>query len=410
MTVNGEQVTLLKGIKVLEIANYISGPYAASLLSDLGADVVKIEDPENGDAFRSWGTEERSASFFAFNRGKKSIALNLRSNSAQNLVLQMVEDADVVVENFRPGWLDEHGLGYEAVSSVNPRIIYCQISGFGESGPERDKPAYDGVAQARSGLWSQLSSQERDWQPVGPALADQLCGLFAAYGILGALHQRDQTGRGMLVSTDMVSAALSFLTSSVAEYTVGKKLRGPEDRPRSSQCFGFVGSDGLPFAIHLSSPAKFWRSLLKVTGRESLDDDSRFNTRRLRVVNYEELRANLASVFATAPRQLWIAKLEAEGVPVAPINNLAEVLEDPQILHNQVIRIFGEGGRQAALVGSAVRFGLGGEYLGPAGGQRAEPFRGEDTEDVLASLGLTSEEIDDLVQSGAVGDFRKQSA
>jgi crotonobetainyl-CoA:carnitine CoA-transferase CaiB-like acyl-CoA transferase len=401
--VEKNNIQLLRGIKVLEVANFISGPYAATLLGDLGAEVVKVENPESGDAFRSWGTEDRSASFFAFNRGKKSIAMNLRTEAAQKIVLRLASEADVFVENFRPGWLDEHGLGYEAVSRVNPRIIYCQISGFGESGPDRDKPAYDGVAQARSGLWSHLSSREQEWIPVGPPIADQLSGLFAAYGILAAMFQREQTGEGMLVSTDMVSAALGFLTSSVAEYTVGGKVRGPYDRPRGSQCFGWECSDGKAFAVHLSSPTKFWQGLLLVAGRPELNDDERFNTRRLRVINYEALRLELATVFATAPRQHWIEKLEEANVPVAPINDIAEVLEDPQVLHNRVIRSFGQGDRHATLVGSPIRFGRSGEYLGPEGGERAEPFRGEDTRAVLESLGFGVSEIDELARTGAIG-------
>lgn len=403
-----EGIELLRGIKVLEIGNFISGPYAAALLGDLGADVVKVENPENGDAFRSWGTEERSPAFFAFNRGKKSVALNLRSKDAQDVALRLASAADVVIENFRPGWLDDHGLGYDSVSGINPRIVYCQISGFGESGPDRDKPAYDGVAQAKSGLWSHLSSHEQEWIPVGPPIADQLAGLFAANGILAALFQREQTGKGMLVNTDMVSAALGFMTSSIAEYTVNRKVRGPYDRPRGSQCFGFECNDGKAFAVHLSSPAKFWEGLISVAGRRDLNEDERFRTRRLRVENYEQLRCELAQVFVQEPRDHWIKLLEEASVPVGPINNVAEVLDDPQVIHNKVIRYFGSGDRRTQLVGSPIRFGRAGVYIGPEGGDRAEPFRGEDTEEVLGTLGYSSEEIGLLSASGAIGILRPE--
>src|SRR4051812_37011875 len=184
----------LEGIVVLEVASFIAGPYAGMLLADLGAQVIKVEGPD-GDPFRGWDTGAESASFWAYNRGKRGIVLNLREPAALEVMRRLIARADVLLENMRPGAMDRLGLGFGQVSAMNPRLVYTSITGFGSTGPYRDRPAYDGIGQALSGLLSLLSERETI-QPIGPNFSDSLAGLFAAYGVLGALVARARTGKG----------------------------------------------------------------------------------------------------------------------------------------------------------------------------------------------------------------------
>jgi len=322
----------LEGIKVLELGNFISGPYGACLLADLGAEVIKVENPQGGDPFRGWDLGGDQPNFWAFNRGKKSVTLNLQTAEGKEIFYRLVKDADVVLENYRPGVTKKLGIDYDTLKKINERVICCSITGTGPTGPYVNRPAYDTVGQGLGGMLSVLMDP-KDPKPIGPAYADHLSGLFAALGILGALAARAKTGRGQQVDATMAGAVLGFLNAPATEALARGKAPDPYTRPRQSQTYAFLGSDGLPFAIHLSSPQKFWEGLCHAAGHPELIEDPRFKTRPDRRKNYDELHRTFAAIFREKPRAHWLERLEANDVPHTPVYNLLEVFEDPQIKH-----------------------------------------------------------------------------
>lgn len=390
---------MLSGIRVLEMANVISGPYGGMLLADLGAEVIKVEMPGTGDPFRNWAGEGDGVrpAFAAFNRGKKSVTVNVKAEEGRELYLHLASEADVVLDNFRPGTLDKMGVGYEAICRTNPEVIYCAASGMGPVGPYRDRPTYDAIAQAMSGLWSQLTDIE-DPEPVGPPLSDQLTGMFTAYGILGALVSRLLNGKGRKIDVSMLGASLAFQPLAVADYMLSGTVADKSSRPRLSQSYTFVGKDGLAFAVHLSSPPKFWKALLDTLDRADLAEDTRFAKKADRVAHYDELRAELQKEFRHRPREEWLDLLVANDVPAGPIYTIKEALDDPQVKALDMVRTFGEGTRATPLVGYGV------DYAGkPADeAKRPVPELGEHTEEILERLGYDHKAIAALRKAGAV--------
>lgn len=322
----------LEGIRVVEVASYVTGPLAAVLLADLGADVVKIEEPERGDPFRAWGGGNYSPTFCSLNRNKKSVALDLRTGAGRAALLQLLDAADVLIENHRPDVANRLGFGYEAVRSRNPRLVYCSITGFGSTGPYRDRPGYDTIGQAMSGLLSLLTDLDHP-APVGISLADHLTGLYACYGILGALMARERTGEGQRVDTSLLQATVSFLGENAARYFATGQMPQRESRVHLAQVYAFTAGDGRPIVIHLSSPRKFWEQLTEAVGHPEWRDDPRFSTYRARQEHYRDLSAELAQVFTTAARAEWLERLSRHDVPCAPLNTLEEVFRDPQVQH-----------------------------------------------------------------------------
>ena len=379
---------LLTGIQVLEVATVISGPYAGMVLSDYGADITKIEPP-GGDPFRYWGgtAQAHSAHFEALNRGKKSIALDLKSEDGRRVFLDMCVDADVVLENFRPGALDRLGLGYEVLQQRNPRLVYCGISGMGLRGPDFRKPAYDAVVQAKSGFWSQLVSLDEP-EVIGPPVIDQVTGLFAACAVTSALVNRNATGTGGRVSVSMLEAALAFQPLAVAEYLDNGTTSDAYSRAHYSQSYGFVTADGKPVAIHLSSREKFWLGLTKALGREELASDPRFSTPERRIENYDLLSETLAEEFGRSPRAAILESLYQHDVPCSPINDIAEALNDPQVEALGIVREFDTGSDEGQR-----RY-----VVAPGTGDEAErrgvaPAYNADAAAVLSRLGYPETEI-----------------
>ena len=321
----------LDGIRVLEFANYVSGPYASMLLADLGAEVIKVETPDGGDPFRGWGRTDYSPSFGAMNRNKKSVTLDLKTEDGQTAARRLALSADVIIENFRPGTMERLGLGYEALAAANPRLIYCSITGFGSQGPYSSRPGYDTVGQAMSGLLAVLTDRKAP-QPMGVSLSDHLAGTFAAYGVLAALMARTTSGRGQKVETSLLQATLSFLGENAAAYFDDGRVPTRASRTHRAQVFAFTAGDGLPFVVHLSSPEKFWRGLLVAIDREALATDTRFKTRPDRVKNYDALVIELSAAFKGKPRADWLKRLEDQDVPSGPINSIDEVFADPQVV------------------------------------------------------------------------------
>jgi len=371
----------LEGIRVIEIASYVSGPYAGMLLGDLGAEVIKIESPEKGDPFRAWGRVEYSPTFGSVNRNKKSVVLDLKTPEGLAAVRALLRSADVLIENFRTGTLERLGLSYEDAARENPRLIWCSITGFGSSGPYVARPGYDTVGQALSGLLSLLTDMKEP-RPMGISLSDHLSGMVACNGILAALIARGRTGKGQRVDTSLLEASISFCGENAARFFENSKVPGRSTRTREAQVYAFVAGDGKPFVVHLSSPAKFWEGLARAAGKPEWIADPRFATREARRENYDAFHEGLAAVFKTAPREHWLQKLLVEDVPSAPIYSLEEVFNDPQVQHL--------GMRQDVphpRVGSVglVRNGLRMSQTPPEI-RSAAPELGEHTEEVLAQL------------------------
>ncbi len=293
----------LEGIRVLELGNFISGPYGAMLLADMGAEVIKVENPKGGDPFRGWDLGGDQPNFWAYNRGKKGITLNLQTPEGKEIFLALAKNADVVLDNYRPGVMKKLGIDYETVSKSNPGVIYLSITGTGPTGPYVKRPAYDTVGQGLGGMLSLLMDAKNP-RPIGPNYADSLSGMFACIGVLGAIAARAKTGKGQQVDTTMAGSTLAFLIAPATDALATGKIPGPYTRPMQSQTYAFTGADGAMFAIHLSSPQKFWEGLCKAAGHPELIDDSRFNTRPNRRKNYNEL----AKVFGESFRRLFQRK------------------------------------------------------------------------------------------------------
>jgi formyl-CoA transferase len=280
----------LAGIRVIEFANYVSGPYAGMLLGDLGADIVKVEEPTKGDPFRGWGRVEYSPTFGSVNRNKKSVTVDLKSEIGKADARDLIRTADVVIENFRVGTMDRLGLGYEAMRAANPGVIWCSITGYGSDGPYAMRPGYDTVGQATSGLLSLLTDIS-DPKPMGISLSDHLAGITATNGILAALIARGRTGRGQLVETSLLESTLSFCGENAARFFENGKVPGRATRTHQAQVYAFTAQDGKAFVVHLSSPTKFWVALTQVAGHPEWVEDPRFKTKETRGKNYDALHA-----------------------------------------------------------------------------------------------------------------------
>lgn len=326
----------LKNIKVLEQGTFITGPCAGMMLADLGADVIKVESPGDGDPYRTYQEGHYSPHFQAYNRNKRSVALNLKSEEDKKIFDELVAEADIFIQNFRPGAAERMGAGYERLSKINPRLVYCSISGFGKDGPYRDRPSYDSVAQALSGFLGIVTDREHP-RFLGPALADSITGIYAAYGALGALVSRETDGKGRLVEVSMLEAMTHFaIEPFTALFALGQAPVGL-DRPRLAQAHILKTRDDKLVAIHLSSPEKFWDELTEAFDALHLREDPRFATRLARIDNYEALGEELNAITRRRDRAEWATIMEKFDVPFAAVNEVAEVVEDPQVNHLNLI-------------------------------------------------------------------------
>jgi len=326
---------VLEGITVLEQGTFITGPAAGMLLADLGANVIKIEQPVTGDPFRAFKGGLYSPHFQTYNRNKRSITLNTKEAEDAKVFDALVRDADVYIQNFRPGAAERLGAGEGRLRALNPRLVYCAISGFGQTGPAAGRPAYDTVAQAASGFLNLLVNPENP-RIVGPAIADALTGFYAAYGILGALVERGRTGVGRSVEVSMLEAMCHFNLDAFTHFFAEGEVMGPYSRPSVSQSYTLKCSDGKWVALHMSSPEKFWRGLAEAIERPEIFEDPRFSSREARIQNQDQLIALLGGIFATRPRAQWCQRLEAQDVPYAPMYDTSEALQDPQARHLQL--------------------------------------------------------------------------
>jgi crotonobetainyl-CoA:carnitine CoA-transferase CaiB-like acyl-CoA transferase len=338
----------LRGVGVVEQGTFITGPCAGMMLADLGADVIKVESPE-GDPYRAYQRGHYSPHFQAYNRNKRGIACDLKQPSDRELFDRLVASADVYIQNFRPGTAERLGAGFKRLRGLNPRLVYCSISGFGADGPYAERPSYDSVAQALSGFLSVVVDPERP-RFLGPALADAITGIYAAFGILGALLERATTGQGRHVEVSMFEAMAHFAVEPFAAYFALGETPKSSDRPRLAQAYILRTADDRLLAIHLSSLEKFWRGLMTAIEAAELGTDARFSERLARIQNYEALGQELDRRFRRRPLADWADRLSANDVPFAPINGIDAVVNDPQARHlGLVVPVEGaiEGGLEA---------------------------------------------------------------
>nr|WP_295469119.1 CoA transferase [Mesorhizobium sp.] len=326
---------ILKDVRVIEMGTYITGPAAGMHLADLGADVIKVEKPETGDPFRAFKGGLYSPHYQTYNRNKRSIALDTAKPDDRAVFHDLIRDADVFIQNFRPGVAEKLGAGEEELHRINPRLVYCAISGFGPTGPARDRPAYDTVAQAAS-AYLRLLTPPTNPRVIGPAIADAVTGHYAALGIVAALLERVSTGKGRRLDISMLEAMCHFNLDSFTHYFSVGEVMGPLSRPMVSQSYTFACSDGKWVAIHLSSPPKFWEGLVESVGLPELMTDPRFAERTARIENQQALIELLRPVFESRSRDEWCDILLKNEVPHSPAYDSNEALEDPQAVHLKI--------------------------------------------------------------------------
>lgn len=323
---------VLDGVTVIELGTMVTAPLVGMALSDMGARVIKVELPGTGDPFRGHGGGGYSPPFVAYNRGKQSVQLDLRSQEGRADLARLLARADVVIENFRPGVFERLGFDTARLDALNPGLVRVSITGFGRGGPYCKRPSYDSVTLALAGVSSLLLDPD-DPRMAGPTIADNVTGMYAVQGVLAALLQRPRTGRGGHVEVNMLEASLAFIPDAFAQYSRAGVVSGPQTRVAISQSYALPCADGRIMVIHLSSVSKFWDGLLAAIDRADLATDPRFETPALRTRNYDALRAELLAVFATAPRADWEQRLTAHEVPCAPLHRIDEVRSDPQVQH-----------------------------------------------------------------------------
>lgn len=326
----------LQHVTVLEMGTFITGPATGMLLADLGADVIKIEQPGSGDPFRAFKGGLYSPHYQTYNRNKRSITLNTKDETDLARLDELVERADVFIQNFRPGVADRLNVGAERLRGLNPRLVYCSISGFGADGPDQKRPAFDSVAQAASGFLRLIVNPEHP-RVVGPAIADAMTGFYGALGVLAALTERAETGAGRLVETSMFEAMCHFNLDDFTHFLSADETMGPYSRPHVSQSYVFKCSDEKWLALHMSSPPKFWENLANAVDQPDMLERPEFESREARIANYEAVLAFLKPIFAQKPLAFWCERLLELEVPHSQVREPQDVLDSEQARHLQLL-------------------------------------------------------------------------
>ena len=379
-----KQETALEGIRVIEICNVAAGPYCGMLLADMGADLVKIEHPEGGDTLRSWApiTNGFSENFASLNRNKRSITLNLKNAADIDIARQLIAEADVVLENNRPGVMDRLGLGYEAMKAIHPKLVYCSISAYGQSGPRNQEGGFDLTLQAMSGLMSVTG--EPDGAPVkcGVPVCDFTAGLYAAFSIVSALRAAERDGHGTHIDISMLGATLGIAALQTSQYfgTGINPQKLGSAHPRNAPYQVFRCRDGY-FGMAAGNNS-LWKSVCGVVSRQDLLDDERFLTTASRATHQDSLREILEAIFAAADAEAWLERFRKAGVPCAPINTYSDVLSDAQVAHmNWVQDLSLPNGSQIKTFGSPIRFDSRTSEI-----RKRPPALGEHKAEILAEL------------------------
>lgn len=376
----------LTGIKVVDLTRILSGPFCTMLLGDMGADVIKIEGENEGDPIRKAGAivNDLSWYFASFNRNKRSMALDLRSERGKDILAKLLERADVLVENFRPGVLAEMGFDEARLAQINPRLVVASINGYGSTGPYADRPAFDFVIQAMSGFMSTNGGMEHPALRCGPPITDLVGGLYAAFGIVNALRARDTTGKGQRVEAAMMSSMLSMFAYLTSDYLATGQLapRTGNDHPITSPYGMFSASDG-EIAVAPSTEDVLFR-FLSILGIAHLLSDDRFKTNDLRLVHRQELNLLINQRLKSDTQASWITRLNSGGVPCGRVQNVGEALNDAQMVHQEMVLEVDHPPHGAVkMVGFPVK--LSGT---PCQVRYPAPEHGQHTREILDELGL----------------------
>jgi crotonobetainyl-CoA:carnitine CoA-transferase CaiB-like acyl-CoA transferase len=391
----------LEGIKVIELAQIMAGPTCGMLLADMGADVLKVEKLPGGDDTRSYtepSVNGESAAFMILNRNKRGMAVNLKHPGGLEVVKKLIAGADVVTENYRKGTLEKLGLGYDVLEKINPRLVYCAISGYGRTGPYADKGGFDLIAQGFTGLMS--ITGEPGGPPVksGTSVADINAGIFAALGIVSALLARERTGKGQVVETSLMEAGIQQTYWQAAIFFATGKNSAPTGSAHilTAPYQAFPTSDGW-INIGGANQAN-WERIVKVIGEPELAADERFRTNGDRMRNLTALTPLIAARLKSRSSAEWIREFEAAGVPVGPVNKIGDMLADPQVAAREMVVEVDhpKAGRTKAL-GHPIKFSA-----TPGKVERAAPLLGQHTREVLEELGYSSDEIGRLYSEGAI--------
>lgn len=402
----------LSHVKVLDLSRILAAPWASQILADLGAEVIKVERPGAGDDTRTWGppflkdaqgNDTKEAGYYlAVNRGKRSITVNLDSPEGRKIVEELAMSSDIVLENYKAGTLARYGLDEASLRKINPRLIYCSVTGFGQTGPRRDQPAYDFLIQAMGGLMSVTG--ERDGRPgggpqkVGVPIVDLMTGMYTAVSVLAALARRNETGVGDTIDIAMLDVQVATLSNQAMNYLVSDKVprRNGNAHPNIQPQDVYACADGDVILV-VGNDGQFAK-LCDVFDRKEWRTDERFSTNAQRVRNIAELSAMLREVFGEWEREKLIAALDKAGVPCGPINSVADVFREPQVQARGMLRYVSHpSGVDAPQVGSPMRFAE-----SPLRIPSAPPLLGQHSDDILTELGYSTDRIEALRSAGAV--------
>lgn len=391
----------LDGYRVLDLSRILSGPYCTMVLADFGADVIKVERPREGDDTRQWGppfVAGESAYYLSINRNKRSITIDLGQEAGREIVYALARVCDVAIENFRPGTADRIGVGYERLRQENPRLVYCAISGFGQEGPYRDRPGYDALAQAMSGMMAITGESEGAPSKHGMSIADIGAGMWAALAIVSALLSRERTGQGQYLDISLLDAQLSWLTYAAGSFfaTGENPARYGSAHPSIVPYQPFATADG--YLMLAVGNDRLWRQFCDAAGVGDLATKPGFATSAERVVNREAVIAHVAELMVERTTAEWIRLLEDAGIPAGPINSVAQALTDPHAsAREMVIRLDHPTAGTVTMTGNPAKFS------GTPGAMRsAPPLLGQHTGEILESLGYSDEKIGELREQGVV--------
>jgi CoA:oxalate CoA-transferase len=391
---------VLQGVRVLDLTRVLAGPYASMILGDLGADIIKIENPNGGDDARGFGpfVNGESIYFISLNRNKKSLSLNLKTEEGKEIFLKLVEDADIVLENFRPGTMEKLGLGYDELEKVNPSIIYAASSGFGHTGPYSQKAAYDLIVQAMGGIMSLTGDPDGPPTRVGASIGDITSGLFTTIGILAALNKRKETGKGQKVDVAMLDCQVAILENAIARFAVsGVSPKSTGNRHPSITPFAvFKASDG--HVVVAAGNDHLWQKLCYTVGKEELAEDPRFKTNGDRTNNWDSLEPIMNEIISKREVEDWLKTFEEAGIPASQINDVAKVVEHPQVKARDMI-VYQDHPVAGRIMMPGIPIKL---SKNPGSIETPAPLLGEHNEVILKKLGYTELEIKRLEEQGVI--------